>query len=67
MGTMRDQKVNDDCIRIILIIKIVLVKLMMPKNTNENYVYVDDDYVKKKKKIVIQHIKKILVATKNRQ
>ncbi len=39
----------------------------MPKNMNENYVYVDDDYVKKKKLVVNYHIMKIMLAMKNRQ
>ncbi len=43
-----------------------LVKLMMLKNMNENCVYVDEDYVKKKQLDVIQLIKKLLTM-RNKQ
>jgi hypothetical protein len=39
----------------------------MQKNTNVNYVYVDDDYAKKKNLAKILHIKMIPLAMKNKR
>ena len=50
-----------------IIVFFFLVNLMTQKNTNANYVYVDDDYVKRKKLTAIQCITTMLVAMTNRQ